>query len=90
MAERSARSRVILHVRSHLSCDTTRRCKQESQKRQRAEQFAFVEHRINRLNYPKCFGWKCRKRKAFVTTDTELKAIAPPAIIGLSSQPNTG
>ena len=31
-----------------------------------------------------------RRRRAFVTTETELKLIAAPAIIGLSSQPKTG
>jgi hypothetical protein len=31
-----------------------------------------------------------RKRKLLLTTDTELKAIAAPAIIGLSRKPNEG
>jgi hypothetical protein len=31
-----------------------------------------------------------RKRNAFVTTETELKAIAAPAIIGSNNQPKTG
>jgi hypothetical protein len=35
-------------------------------------------------------GLKFRKRKALATTDTELNAIAPPAIIGLSNQPKMG
>ena len=31
-----------------------------------------------------------RKRKALVTTETELKAMAAPAMAGLSNQPKTG
>ena len=35
-------------------------------------------------------GRKFRSLRALLTTDTELKAMAPPAIIGLSSQPVSG
>ena len=42
------------------------------------------------LIYTIDLGLKLRNRKALVSTETELKAIAPPAIIGLSSQPKNG
>jgi hypothetical protein len=42
------------------------------------------------LIYAIDLGLKFRNRKALLTTETELKAIAAPAIIGFSSQPKMG
>ena len=39
------------------------------------------------MSYTVILGLKLRNLKALVTTETELKAIAVPAIIGLSNQP---
>jgi hypothetical protein len=43
--------------------------------------------RFSVIYFPSC---TCRNRKLLLTTNTELNAIAPAAMIGLSCQPKNG